>query len=113
MMHTRHYVAGCRSSCVSCTAILTYASKLARPSGSLTHTPIQHPPCAARWSMRSVPITMKTSNSIPKRDMLPSSRPDQFTKALDDAYERGFMFGRAAGVEHALKLLRDANITNI
>jgi hypothetical protein len=45
--------------------------------------------------------------------MLPSSRPDHLTKALDETYERGFMLGRAAGIEHALKLLRDANIPNV
>lgn len=50
----------------------------------------------------------KQSPPIPKRDMLPSSRPDHITKALDETYERGFNLGRAAGLEHACKLLRDA-----
>lgn len=48
----------------------------------------------------------------PKRDLL-SSVPDHFTKALDESYERGFMLGRAAGIEQALTLLRDAQIPNI
>jgi hypothetical protein len=45
--------------------------------------------------------------------LLPSSRPDHFTKALDETYEQGYLLGRAAGLEHAAKLLRDANIPNI
>lgn len=49
----------------------------------------------------------------PKRDLLPSSRPDHYTKALDDTYERGFHLGRAAGLERACDLLRKAGIANI
>jgi len=45
--------------------------------------------------------------------LLPSSQPDHFTRALDETYERGFLLGRAAGIEHALQLLRDADIPNI
>jgi hypothetical protein len=53
-------------------------------------------------------------NSPPKRDMLPFRLvQDHFTKALDETYERGFLIGRAAGIEHALQLLRGANIPNI
>lgn len=46
---------------------------------------------------------MKQLPPIPKRDI-----PDFFTKALDDTYERGFLLGRAAGLERACQLLRDA-----
>lgn len=60
--------------------------------------------------MHSVPTMTK---HIPKRDFLPSSRPDHLTRALDETYERGFMLGRAAGIEHAVQLLRAANIPNI
>jgi hypothetical protein len=35
------------------------------------------------------------------------------TRALDETYERGFMLGRAAGIEYAVQLLRAANIPNI
>lgn len=54
-----------------------------------------------------------TKQRIPPRDLLPSSRPDSFTKALDESYERGFLLGRAAGIEHALAVLRAAGIANI
>lgn len=63
--------------------------------------------------MHSVPTMTKQSPPIPKRDFLPSSRPDHLTRALDETYERGFMLGRAAGIEHALQTLRAANIPNI
>jgi hypothetical protein len=56
---------------------------------------------------------MKPLPPIPKRDILPSSRQDFFTKALDDTYERGFLLGRAAGLERACQLLRTAGIPNI
>jgi isopenicillin N synthase-like dioxygenase len=48
------------------------------------------------------------------RDLLPFRlQQDHFTRALDETYERGFFVGRAAGLELALKVLRDANIANI
>lgn len=45
--------------------------------------------------------------------MLPSQRPDAFTKALDETFERGFITGRAAGLERACEVLRGAGIANI
>jgi hypothetical protein len=63
--------------------------------------------------MHSVPTMTKPSPPIPKRDFLPSSKPDHITRGLDEAYERGFVLGRAAGIETALQLLRAANIPNI
>lgn len=56
---------------------------------------------------------MKPLPPIPKRDILPSSRPDHYTRALDETYERGFHLGRAAGLERACKLLRDAKVPNV
>jgi hypothetical protein len=49
---------------------------------------------------------MKPLPPIPKH-------PDFFTKALDETYERGFLLGRAAGLERACALLRESGITNI
>lgn len=49
----------------------------------------------------------KQSPRIPPRDMLPSARPDHYTKALDETYERGFHLGRAAGLERACAIVRD------
>lgn len=58
--------------------------------------------------------TMRKSNLSTNRDLLPFRlQQDHFTRALDETYERGFFMGRAAGIELALKLLRDANIPNI
>lgn len=62
--------------------------------------------------MHSADIMTKLSTP-PKRDLLPSQGRDTYTKALDETYERGFHLGRAAGIEYALKLLRDAQIPNI
>jgi hypothetical protein len=53
------------------------------------------------------------SQHKPKRDFLPSQKADHVTRALDESFERGFSIGRAAGLEHACKLLRDAGIPNI
>jgi hypothetical protein len=38
---------------------------------------------------------------------LPSYLPSEMTKNLDAAYERGFRFGRAAGLEAACDVLRN------
>ena len=50
---------------------------------------------------------------MPPRDLLPSSKPDHLTRALDESYERGFNLGRAAGLELACVALRDAKIPNV
>lgn len=63
--------------------------------------------------MRGIADDMRDCRKIPPRDLLPSSRPDSVTKALDESYERGFLLGRAAGIEHAVSLLRAAEIPNI
>jgi len=49
----------------------------------------------------------KQSPPIPKRDFLPSQRPDHITKGLDAAYEAGFGMGRRAGLERACDILRE------
>jgi hypothetical protein len=54
-------------------------------------------------------MTRQSRPTSPKRDLLPSSRPDHFTRALDETYERGFVIGRAAGLERACELLREAH----
>jgi hypothetical protein len=53
----------------------------------------------------------------PKRDFLPSQRADHISRALDETYERGFLFGRAAGLRAACDKLRQlqpsAQITDL
>jgi hypothetical protein len=50
---------------------------------------------------------------LPKRDLLPSSRPDHITKALDESFERGYILGKSAGLDRALQLLRASGLQNI
>lgn len=55
---------------------------------------------------------MTTKVPIPPRDMLPSSRPDHVTKALDASYEGGFNVGRRAGLEAASEIIRAQPFSN-